>query len=156
MVRFFSINPGRRSKISWIFLAIVLLFAANTVVTAEEKPSGTITIEQTSVSIGIGIDWGEGTLTMNDGTKHKFSLNGMKMVGAGVSKISAAGEVYNLKSLADFPGTYTAAEAGLTIAGGWSGVAMKNQHDVVIKLRAKEKGLGMNLGPKGVTIVLKD
>ena len=65
------------------------------------------------------------------------------------------GEVYHLKKLEDFNGTYVAAQAGIAVAGGVSATAMKNQNGVVMKLTSTQKGLKFTLAPEGTKITLK-
>jgi hypothetical protein len=72
----------------------------------------------------------------------------------GVSDYTATGSVYNLKKLEDFEGTYAAATAGATVAGGVSGAAMRNQNGVLIQLSATRQGLQFTLAPAGIKISL--
>jgi hypothetical protein len=142
-----------RKTIAMMVMAGVLL----TVVMAfsqEGKPSGTLTLESKSVAVGVGVSWGDGTLTF-EGQKHSFSVGGLSVVDVGVSKVSASGEVFNLKKLEDFSGNYVAAQAGGAVAGGGGVVTMRNQNGVVIKLAATGTGIKLALGPKGVDVKLK-
>ena len=73
----------------------------------------------------------------------------------GVSKVTAKGEVYNLKKLADFSGNYAAGQAGATIGGGAGTSIMKNQNGVVMKLTGTGQGVQLTLAAKGVDVKLK-
>jgi hypothetical protein len=121
---------------------------------AQEKPSGTVTITSKSVAVGIGVSWGDGKLTYQ-GKEHTFTVKGLSVVDVGVSKVTATGPVFNLKKLEDFPGNFTAAEAGATVGGGKGVTAMKNQNGVVMHLTATGTGVQFTLAPKGVEIELK-
>ena len=60
-----------------------------------------------------------------------------------------------LRALDDyFDGNYTAASAGLTVAGGGSAAILRNEHGVVIKLLSTTEGLRFNLAAEGVNIKL--
>jgi len=108
-----------------------------------------------AVAAGIGYTWGGGTLTFNH-RKHNFGINGLSIVDVGASSYSASGNVYHLNKLSDFDGNYVALSAGAAIAGGGSGVYLKNEKGVVIKVAATEIGLRFNLAGSGVNIALRD
>jgi hypothetical protein len=82
-------------------------------------------------------------------------VSGLSLVKVGISKVTASGRVYNLKSLRDFDGNYTAVGAGVTLAGGGSAVSMKNQNGVRVDLSATTRGVDFTLGGGGVDIHLK-
>jgi hypothetical protein len=69
--------------------------------------------------------------------------------------MDASGSVYNLKKLEDFDGNYTAAAAGATLAGGATGVTMKNQNGVKGNLVATSQGVKLVLGGGGVDMEIK-
>ena len=123
-------------------------------VAADAQPDATVNLTGGSVAAGIGYVWGHGKLTFQDKVL-KFSLSGVSVVDVGAANISATGNVYNLKNLADFAGNYVDATAGLTIAGGGSVAYLKNEHGVVIKLQATTAGLRLTLAAEGVNIKLK-
>lgn len=118
------------------------------------KVSGTVTLESTSVAIGVGVTWGHGVLTMDDGTVHKFKVNGLSVVDLGISKISATGEIFNLVEAKDLDGTFIGGEAGITVVGGGSASAMKNGNDVIMQLTSSQKGLRLTVAPGGMKIEL--
>lgn len=120
-----------------------------------DKPDGWVTLSGGSVAAGIGFSWGNGELNYS-GNSHHFKMSGLSLVDVGATSISGSGTVYNLHSLDDFSGNYTAASAGMTIAGGGSAVWLRNQHGVVIKVVTSEKGLKFNLAAHGVNVTLKD
>src|SRR3954465_7060978 len=107
-----------------IALLLVISLTAGFAATgrAEEKPNATLNITHTSVAAGIGGSWGSGTLTYK-GKEYPISVNGLSLGKIGLSKVTARGNVYNLKGLKDFDGNYTSAGAGMTLAGGRSAVA---------------------------------
>ena len=141
----------KKGRILSVLLAIVfgLVVAANA--TAQDKPSAAVEITSKSIAVGIGVSWGSGVLKYK-GKDYKFSLEGLSVVDVGISSVTAAGEVYHLNNISDFAGNYTAFEAGATIAGGGAWQTMKNQHGVVMKIKASTKGAQLTLAPKGVKI----
>ena len=80
---------------------------------------------------------------------------GLSVVDLGVAKVTANGEVFNLKKLSDFSGNYVAGEAGAAVGGGAGAVTMKNQHGVVMKLTGTGTGVKFTLAGKGVDVKLK-
>jgi hypothetical protein len=98
-------------------------------------PPPFLELTSTSVAVGIGISWGEGTLSF-EGTSHPFSVRGLSLLDIGASVTEGLGEVYNLENLADFEGTYVAVEAAGAAGIGNSATVMRNQNGV-----ARDSGL---------------
>lgn len=138
------------------FVLGLSLFWLQTAAVAEAPaPSGTVSIQTTSIAAGVGVEWGEGILTYN-GTQYPFSLQGLEVVGLGFSRVEAAGQVYHLNQLTDFEGVYVSAEAGASAGSGPAMIAMQNPHGVVLHLRATQQGAKLTLAAEGVNIDLKD
>jgi hypothetical protein len=137
-------------------LGVLLLISGGLagLVQAADKPDGTIKISSGSVAIGVGWSWGKGTLTYK-GKEYPLSVKGLSIGKVGISGATAAGEVYRLKTLADFDGNYTAAAAGITLAGGRSAVDMTNQHGVRVRVISTNRGVDLTLGGGGVTMKVK-
>jgi len=120
-----------------------------------KKPSGTIEINQVQIAfIGSG-NLGSGTLRYR-GKSYSFSVGGLGLGGIGVSKMQAVGEVYDLKKIGDFSGTYGQARYGAVAGNASTGeLWLKNDKGVAIHLKAKRQGLALSLGVDGVAIQLK-
>jgi hypothetical protein len=136
-------------------MVVGILVAATFAVAQEGAPSGKVTVESKSVAIGVGVSWGDGVLTFQ-GKDHKFSVNGLSVVDLGVAKVSANGEVFNLKKLSDFSGNYVAGEAGAAVGGGAGAITLKNQKGVVMRLTGTGTGVKFTLAGKGVDVKLKN
>ena len=122
----------------------------------DSPPSGTIKAQGKTIGFIVGVRWGEGTLTLNDGSQHKFTLSGAKLIETGVATVAIEGEVYNLKRLEDFPGDYGAISGGLTIIKGIAGGAvLSNDHCVYISVKSETQGIRLSApAPTGVLIKL--
>jgi hypothetical protein len=143
----------RASRATLFLLAMTML--ATTVLSGESpKPSGKVSIESRSIAAGIGVTWGDGKLSFK-GKDYPFSIDGLTVVDFGISKASATGDVYDLTDVAKFPGTYVAAEAGFTLAGGVGGMVLRNQDGVVMHIRSTSRGARLQLGTSGLNIKLK-
>jgi hypothetical protein len=116
---------------------------------------GTVSMVVTSLALVVGAEWGQGLLTLADGTQHRFLVKGIELGGMGVEKAMLHGHVYHLTTLADFAGLYAAADLGFTIAGGEGGMAMRNDHGVTIYLVSVEEGVKTTIGGAGVEIKLQ-
>jgi hypothetical protein len=117
----------------------------------EEKPTGNVNMEFGQGGFILSASGGNGTLIFN-GRKYSFKLGSLGVGGFGVSKVTAVGDVYNLKRIEDFPGGYFQARAGYAAVDGKGRLWLENTHGVVLKLRAKTKGLALNLGADGLMI----
>jgi Cu/Ag efflux protein CusF len=132
----------------------VTLFAIK--VEPAPKVSGTVEIESTGIALGVGVQWGHGTMTMYDGSVHKFKVGGLSLVDLGVSKASLSGEVYRLMDPKDFAGSYATGVAGATLGKGAAAVALQNSNGVVMHLKAKTKGARLSLAGAGINVELVD
>ena len=138
--------------------AMVLGFASlamTATAPAQSDTTGKVTVESKTVAVGVGVSWGDGMLTYR-GKQHKFAVEGLSVIDLGVSKVSATGEVSDLKKLEDFAGTYAAAGVGAAAGGGAGVVALTNQNGVKMKLQATAQGVRLTAAGAGVTIKLKN
>lgn len=119
------------------------------------KVSGAVEMKTKSVAIGIGVAWGQGSFTMYDETNHAFTVKGLTVLDAGISSVEATGEIYNLVEAKDLEGLFVAGEAGVALIGGGSGVILKNNNGVVMKLKSSQKGVRLTLAGEGLKIKLK-
>lgn len=113
-------------------------------------------IDETQFAFIMGGSVGGGVLTFH-GKKYPFKIGGLS-VGAnvGVSKMSAAGEVYDLKAVSKFPGTYTKLDASIALGGGVGGLQLKNENGVIMRLESRTQGVQLNAGSaSGVTVTMK-
>ena len=133
--------------------AAILAMAADGA--AQEAPSGTVEFTTTTIAALFGGSRGDGTLTLQDGTKHKLSVENVKIFAVGVSVVETTGTVYNLKRLQDFEGDYVEYEAAIAIGGGVSGMTLRNEQGVIINLRATQLGVNLSLGFGGMYIRVK-
>ena len=140
------------SRLALLFMVMAL--ASNAVAAEKATPSGKLTIESRSIAIGVGVTWGDGKLNYK-GKDYPFSIDGLTLVDFGISKATAAGEVYNLTDPTKLAGTYVAAEAGITLAGGMGGMVLRNSDGVIIHLHSVSKGARLQLGTSGLTIRMK-
>jgi hypothetical protein len=95
---------------------------------------------------------GTGVLTFR-GKDYPFQVGGLGVGGIGLSTIDATGQVYNLRELAQFPGTYGQARYGFAIGSASAGdLWMQNEQGVILHLKAKRTGLILSLGGDAVVI----
>jgi len=146
----------RRTTAIWVGagLFLVSLVAGTSSISAQGATTGKVTIQSKSVAVGIGVSWGDGVLEFR-GKKYPFSVEGLSVVDLGVAKVSARGDVKNLKKVEDFEGNYTAAGAGGAAGGGAAVAALKNQNGVEMSLTATTQGVKLTLAGAGVSIKLK-
>ena len=97
---------------------------------------------------------GSGTLTYR-GRTYPFTVAGLGIGGIGVSKIEARGEVYDLPSVQQFPGTYAQGRYGFAIGTTSGGdLWLQNDDGVVMHLVAKREGLMLSLGADAIQITM--
>jgi len=134
---------------------IATILALSSGVFAEDaKPDATLELTQTSVALVIGYTWGGGTLTFQ-GKSYPVEIDGLSFLALGVARAKASAEVYNLKTLEDFPGTYMAGSIEGTAVAGAGATTMRNQNGVVVHLFTTTEGLNLKLAPEGIWLYFK-
>lgn len=117
--------------------------------------SGAFVAEGSTIGFVVGARWGNGVLTLKDGTAHKFSFSGLKLLDTGVSGGDAVGTVYNLEKVEDFAGAYSGAGMGVAVVAGPGEVVMNNDKCVIVKARLTNEGVRLSPpGPNAVQVKL--
>src|SRR5260370_14797649 len=116
-----------------------------------QTPAGIIELSGGAAAVGIGFTWGHGTLIFR-GRRYPLNVNGLTIASVGVNEYTASGSVEGLRRASDVYGTYSAVDAGVTLGGGASISAMRNQNGVVIHLTSTDDGLSLSLAAQGLRI----
>ena len=117
-------------------------------------PSATITFHGARASYYGSAAGGSGTINFH-GSRRNFDIASVGAGGTGVQSVEGTGKVYNLKSLAKFPGTYTGARSGLTLLNGTLHAKLTNKNGTVIYVVGKTTGLASSTGVDTITISLR-
>ena len=140
---------------------LVLVIAAMTGFTQAAKhhsgPDATLRLSTGGFAIGIGVNWGSGTLTYK-GKNYPVKVKGLSVGRVGATSSSAYGEVFNLKNLQDFNGHYDVGGAGtrgVTLGAGKTGTIMSNQAGVVVRISSTQQGVAVNATGGGLTMQLQ-
>src|SRR6266446_3402476 len=118
-------------------------------------PSATVSIREWSAAYYGSVAKGKGTLYYN-GQRHRFTISGVGVGGAGGQKISATGKVYNLNNLSDFSGSYRGVSRGLTLIEGKMHAKLTNGNGVVMYLAGETEGLASSMGVQAFEVSLTD
>ena len=138
-------------KRTLLTIVCVVVLAATGAAFAQQ-PSGTVTIDEYELAYIFNGTMGGGTLTFQ-GNTYNFKIGGLGIGGIGASHISASGEVYNLKDVAAFPGTYAQASVGYSATNQGEGhLWLQNQNGVQLHLITSQQGLGLTAGADGIII----
>jgi hypothetical protein len=146
-----------RTVIGFLFVASVLLLS-NVSSAPAQVPDGTVKITARSVAPGVGLSWGEGVLTYKDQDyPFTFEAKGLfRDVDPEITAAELSGQVFNLKRVAVFNGTYQKVEADTSDLAGGSRATMKNSDGVIVNLVSTVEGRKFILGRDGLTIKLKE
>jgi len=123
----------------------------------ESKPDATLRLSTGGFALGIGVNWGSGTLTYR-GKPYPVKVKGLSVGRVGATSSSAYGEVFNLKHLQDFNGHYDVGGAGtrgVTLGAGKTGTIMSNQAGVIVRVSSTQQGVAVNATGGGVDLQLK-
>jgi hypothetical protein len=124
---------------------------------AKLEQTGTVKGHMTSIGFIAGARWGDGVLSLQDGTARKFKILGLKVVETGVAANDFEGEVYNLKAAQDFEGTYFGASTKLSVIASKGEGVVNNKRCVVVKVRYSGSGVQLSApAPGGVEVSFTD
>jgi len=152
-IRFIHDHRRRGSRIAAVVLLVLLsVLPGGRLLAAESKPSATVEIQQTQIAfIGSG-NLGGGKLFFN-GKTYKFTIGGLGIGGIGITTMTATGNVYNLKEVSQFAGTYAQGRVGVTVGSSDNGgLWLQNESGVVMQLKAKREGVALSLGGDAIYI----
>jgi hypothetical protein len=128
------------------------------------KAAGAVTFAGTVATPpggGSGVTWGKGTLILKDGAQHAFEVSGLGVTGTreAIVSVQAVGEVFNLKKLSDFEGTYKATQRDVRTGRGAGSVSLANEHGVLVSLSlsspATTTDVTLTPSPTGITVKLE-
>jgi hypothetical protein len=118
-------------------------------------PDGTVDMREVQVAYMGNAGGGNGTLFYHGGV-YPFTVAGLGVGGIGASTVDAEGEVYKLRNLSQFAGSYAQASYGFVVGSTSSGdLWMQNEAGAIMHLKAKRTGLMLSLGGDAVVISLQ-
>jgi hypothetical protein len=79
-------------------------------------------------------------------------VENLSVAEVGITKASATGTVYNLKSIDDLEGVYAAAGAEGTAGKGVGVSSLRNSKGVVINLKSETKGANIKIAAEGLKL----
>jgi hypothetical protein len=91
-----------------------------------------------------------------EGKKYPLAIGGVSLGATiGASKAELIGTAYNLRDLTDIEGTYSAAEAGVAVAGGGKVARLRNSGRALLKVKGAQIGLMFSIDLSGMQVALK-
>jgi hypothetical protein len=130
---------------------------------AARKPAGAVTFAGTIAAPpeAAGVTWGKGTLILSDGRQHAFEVTGLgvRSTREAILTVQAVGEVFNLKQLSEFTGTYKVTDRQYTVGRRADDISLANEHGVVMVLAVKAPAttpdVTLTPSPTGLTVTLE-
>jgi len=145
---------SRTAKVASV--AVLGLAVMASAVSAEgeaRRPDASVRLSGNSVALGLGYAWGTGVLTYN-GKEYRFKIRGLTTGAVGATSIDVTGDVYHLKGIEDFAGTYAGFTAEATVGGGMDFSIIQNGSGVYIELHGTSMGMLFQAGPSGINLVM--
>jgi hypothetical protein len=149
----------KTKMIKALFVIVIVLLVnlgwAGSTLAQSGTPDAKIEINQWKVGFIVGVGGGGGTLTYK-GKSYPLVIKGLR-VGATIGAATAdlVGDVYNLKTLKDIEGTYSAAQAAVAVGAGVKAWTLENQNKVTLNLKGKQVGIELALDVGGMKLELK-
>src|SRR5947208_11109254 len=143
-----GIHMNNVKKIAVLLLVVAATTGFTHAATHHSGPDATLRLSGGAFALGIGVNWGSGTLTYQ-GKDYPVKVKGLSVGRVGMTSSSAHGEVFNLKHLQDFNGHYNVGGAGKT------GTIMSNQAGVIVRVSSTQNGVAVNATGGGVDMQLK-
>jgi len=140
-----------------LFILGSLMLTSNVLPTAAQAPDGTLKITSRMAASGVGLSWGDGILNYKgQEIPFTFQANGLfRGVDEAITAAELSGQVFNLRSPADFNGNYQKIEAENSQNGAGTRATMKNEKGVVVNLVSTIEGRKFNLSREGLNVEIK-
>ncbi len=135
--------------------AALLMMGVSPAWAQDSRPDARLQFSGISVGLLFGYNQGEGTLEFA-GQQYPFTVSGIRLATVGISRISAAGQVYRLREVADLAGRYVMAEGGFTVGQGGGGAVLRNEKGVTLYLQNVQQGLELTFGGGSFSIALTE
>lgn len=119
----------------------------------EGPPDATAEFEAKQLRLIFGGAEGKGVLHFK-GKDYPFTMKGVTVGGVGYTEANGTANIYFLKKIEDFPGSYQGIGAGAAVGAAKGGNSFQNLKEVVITTKSKGEGLALNMGVSSVTIKL--
>jgi hypothetical protein len=120
-----------------------------------EAYHGRVVLKIFSAGFILGAGGGSGVLYFH-GRQYPLSIGGVSLGATiGISGVELVGTATGLTGPGDIQGTYTAAGAGLAVAGGASAITLSNGRGVVLNLQGRQVGFKLSAAVGGLNISLK-
>jgi hypothetical protein len=138
------------------FCSVIVVVAAMLAVSVSPPfaDNGTVRLKVTKVGFIVGVGGGSGTLTFQ-GKQYRLSVGGVSAGTIGAAGADLVGTASNLRTAADIAGTYSAASAGIAVAGGGKVATLQNSNGVVLTLQGRQVGFEASLSLSGLTISIQ-
>jgi hypothetical protein len=141
-----------RHRITWI--AGSALAASVAMAVPSHAVTGTVHVTMAKAGLVVGAGAGRGTLSFRH-RLYPFTVQGLSLgvtAGASISKLHGHADYIN--EISDFAGYYSVVGGGAALAGGVSGVQLKNDKGVIITLTGLKVGVEVAANISSVVIVL--
>ena len=141
-----------KSKLALVTLTVLIAVGLSKPIQAQTHD---IEFEIVKAGFIVGVTGGNGRLKFG-GKTYELKMGGVSLGATiGASKTQFVGTAENLTKPEDIQGTYTAAQAGLALAGGKKVAELQNARGVILKVKGKQIGLEFSLDLSGLQINLK-
>src|SRR6266542_4130782 len=100
-----KIHMNNVKKIAILSLVIAVTTGFTQAAKHHSGPDATLRFSGGGFALGIGVNWGSGTLTYR-GKDYPVKVKGLSVVSVSLKRTSDYGEVFNLKQLQDLNGHY--------------------------------------------------
>ena len=117
-----------------------------------DTPGGVALNQAPSNDVPLG-GGGHGTVFFQ-GSVYPFSIGGLGVDGAAVAVLRTTGQVYQMRTIADFPGSYRSIPAGIPLPSDAGGLWLRNEHGTLLRIAAPLQGRVPNLSNDALRVVM--
>ena len=139
---------------SAVMAATAAAFLLGLPTAADAQTTGSVRFKVAKAGFIVGVGGGSGTLNFR-GKTYRLGVSGLSAGIIGVASAEFVGTASNLRTPQDIAGTYSAAGAGVAVAGGAKAITLQNNKGVVMQLRGRQAGFEATLGVGGVEVTMQ-
>jgi len=140
----------RATKV-WIIAAMFMMAWSSI---ADAQTTGSVRLVVQNVGFIVGVGGGNGILRFR-GRTYPLRVDGLGIGAIGIARADLVGTASNLRTATDIVGIYSAAGAGIAVAGGGRTITLQNSKGVVLRLSGQQAGFAASFGLGGVTVSMR-
>jgi hypothetical protein len=143
---------NRIAKLIAVIVAVLTISSVPELTPSAKAENARIDMQIGKIGFIVGFSAGRGTVCLN-GRSYPVRVGGVSIgPSLAFSSIDLTGTVFNLRSIEELYGIYTAGSAGLAVVAGGKVATLSNSRGITMEVRGNTVGIEFSLDLSGISI----